>query len=714
MGGAVMSRYLSTDPNAGLPSKPVQYLSNDPNAGLEDEMPGAVSRFASGVGRGIVGGIEGLAGAVMHPIETATEMVVQPVRQVGKAIDAAREGSYLRAAADLGGAVPLVGGMALDLGERTAETGDYAGAAGEIVGNIALGKGLQKAPKAIKKGAPMARDAAKVMGREAASALPAAASAEVIASSVPGVPGGVTAGAVLTYKALKAIPKAYAAVKAGIMERAGVSGAAAEKAMIDMAPEKLAETARTVAPKEYDAAFRSHSPAISPERSAVKAKNSARIESERQAYWERRNAAEAEAAAKPVEAPARPVAEEPAPATVETAPEPVAAPEAPRGANPNIVDGEGRPLADWSPEKAREAVANLPWNKAKEAKKPAPVAPVESPAPAPVEPALKVAKSSKPIRVEYYDPEKMQNVRAFIRPEELEGKTFAAPKSVKEIAALKAEAKPAPEQAAPVEVLREVAEEAPKGQITVQPELADRIGKAVSPQAAFEDLKLHGAGDGKPIQAADARQMVDMVWKDFDPGYKSIEQWMMERRGKWDAMRQASPSTRSGNQGKGADLAEALGQDTRMKTKTVEVLHGTPDGISSFEAGRPAFFTDSESVARGYTNKRGMWTSAGKSPEVVKARVSFDNPLEIDAMGKRNDNIPVPWQEWKPKVFGNLPPSAVNMGKLVDYAKEKGHDAIVIRNVVDTASVEGKTKATVYVSLDPSKIEVLPKKKGKK
>lgn len=554
-----MPRYLSTDPNAGLSSGP-RYLSTDPHAGDDapEEKPGAASRFASGVGRGVIGGLEGLAGAVLHPIDTATEIVAQPVRQIQKAGAEVGRGNYLRAAADLGGAVPLVGGMALDLGERTADTGDVAGAAGEIVGNIALGKGLAKAPKALRRGVPMVGDAASVMGGEMAGALPTAGAAEVIASGV-GLGGGAAAGAVLTYKALRAIPKVFEAVKAGIMKREGISGAAAELTMIEMPPETLAQTVKEVAPKVYDETLKSHSPAVSPERAALKAANSARIEAERQAYWEK-HPKPAEAAPARVEplpaaevtlpkgegpypeltpeqlaqierdlAPggkfgpgrsgAEPAPVEPAPVRIRSvhrhgpARESVldrgqrseAAPEV-RGGNPNIVDGEGRPIADWTPERAREAVANLPWNRE-----------------ATMRAKAAAEKAERPREMVDITPEK---AREIVKPE-----TFIADRP---------------------------------GKVTIQPELADRIGKAVSPQAAFEDLKRHGAGDGKPLPASAAREMVDMVWKELDPGYKSIEQWMMERRDKWDAMRQASPSSRSGNQGLGADLAAALAEDGKV------------------------------------------------------------------------------------------------------------------------------------------------------
>jgi len=96
-----------------------------------------------------------------------------------------------------------------------------------------------------------------------------------------------------------------------------------------------------------------------------------------------------------------------------------------------------------------------------------------------------------------------------------------------------------------------------------------------------------------------------------------------------------------------------------------------------------------------------MWRSKSKSPSINEASLSLNNPLVIDARGQRNDNIPVPWQKWQPKVFGNLPKDAVNMEKIAKYAKENGHDGVVIENVMDSADIQDRKKSTVYVAFDP-------------
>lgn len=88
------------------------------------------------------------------------------------------------------------------------------------------------------------------------------------------------------------------------------------------------------------------------------------------------------------------------------------------------------------------------------------------------------------------------------------------------------------------------AEEALKPKPTLQPGLVERIEKAVSPDAAWKDLQKHGAGDGKRIPKDAAREMVDRVWSQKDPSYTSIEQWMADRRDRWESMRTSSKKSK--------------------------------------------------------------------------------------------------------------------------------------------------------------------------
>jgi hypothetical protein len=138
--------------------------------------------------------------------------------------------------------------------------------------------------------------------------------------------------------------------------------------------------------------------------------------------------------------------------------------------------------------------------------------------------------------------------------------------------------------------------------------------------------------------------------------------------------------------------------------KPMEVYNGSPDGIEAFEEGRDAYFTSSRRLAEEYTDRRGMWLSKGANPTVTSAYLSIQNPLVIDALGKRNDNIPVPWQEWSPKVFGRLPDGAVSVEAAAKRAREMGYDGLIVRNVVDSATTDGKTKGDVFVAFSPEQI----------
>lgn len=137
------------------------------------------------------------------------------------------------------------------------------------------------------------------------------------------------------------------------------------------------------------------------------------------------------------------------------------------------------------------------------------------------------------------------------------------------------------------------------------------------------------------------------------------------------------------------------------------LYHGTPstDPITEFKANQgKIYFSDSRKVAEDYTAKRGMWRGP-KTGYVAESMVRMSNPLVIEAGGKRHDNIPVPWQQWKPKVFGNLPKGAVSVEKAAEYAKANGYDGLIVRNVVDTADPTDAGKSNVFVAFDPSQIK---------
>jgi N12 class adenine-specific DNA methylase len=141
--------------------------------------------------------------------------------------------------------------------------------------------------------------------------------------------------------------------------------------------------------------------------------------------------------------------------------------------------------------------------------------------------------------------------------------------------------------------------------------------------------------------------------------------------------------------------------------KPLLVYHGTPikGGLTEFSTQNGAiYFTNKRAIAEDYTSQRGVWRSA-KTGDVMEVYLSLQNPLIVDALGKRNDNIPVPWQEWKPKVFGAKSADAMNMEKISEYAKANGHDGVIVRNVVDTADTQDKRKSDVFIAFRSEQIK---------
>ena len=141
--------------------------------------------------------------------------------------------------------------------------------------------------------------------------------------------------------------------------------------------------------------------------------------------------------------------------------------------------------------------------------------------------------------------------------------------------------------------------------------------------------------------------------------------------------------------------------------------HGSPKGgITEFsEDPSGIYFSDKPSVARSYTYKRGPWISRSPEATVYKSDLDYSNPMELNAMGARNNNIPYPGEEYKKTVFGNLPKNAISVEEAAKRAFEKGHDALIVRNVMDAADPTNKTKSTVYVVRSPKQVKILESEK---
>lgn len=119
----------------------------------------AVGRFLSNAGEMLnpVTMVTGIAGAIAHPIDTATGMVKQAGQQFGQAKDLYQQGGVLNTIAAAGhaaaGAIPVIGPAAAGAGEQIAG-GDIAGGLGKGAGMLApvvapklLPKKVQIAPE---------------------------------------------------------------------------------------------------------------------------------------------------------------------------------------------------------------------------------------------------------------------------------------------------------------------------------------------------------------------------------------------------------------------------------------------------------------------------------------------------------------------------------------------------------------------------------------
>jgi hypothetical protein len=132
----------------------------------------------------------------------------------------------------------------------------------------------------------------------------------------------------------------------------------------------------------------------------------------------------------------------------------------------------------------------------------------------------------------------------------------------------------------------------------------------------------------------------------------------------------------------------------------VIAYHGSPDMGKIEEAGAfrhkddGIFFTNDMKTAQSYTDEKRSTNYQEAKGGVIPAHLNIKNPYYHDHQGK----------EW----FGT--------GKIIADAKEKGHDGVIINNVVDhynTNRVKKVRPSTVYVVFNPKQIKHATKNNGK-
>ena len=143
------------------PAAPQPQPQPQPTPKGEGEEPtdrsSAAGRFLGGAWEMLnpVAAVQGLAQAVMHPLDTAEAIGAASMDQIERGAQAGREGRWGEAIARTAAGVPVVGPLAAGIAERAAE-GDIAGAAGNLAG-LAAGpaalKGLARGGRAVARGA---------------------------------------------------------------------------------------------------------------------------------------------------------------------------------------------------------------------------------------------------------------------------------------------------------------------------------------------------------------------------------------------------------------------------------------------------------------------------------------------------------------------------------------------------------------------------------
>jgi hypothetical protein len=118
------------------------------------------------------------------------------------------------------------------------------------------------------------------------------------------------------------------------------------------------------------------------------------------------------------------------------------------------------------------------------------------------------------------------------------------------------------------------------------------------------------------------------------------------------------------------------------------VYHGTTQDFSEFDTHNAAFFTDDNSMADTYSG-------GGKKPykggQTVPVYLSLKNPLSVDAQGSRWNNI-----EYEDDI--------INTDDLVDMARSKGHDGIIVKNIMDGGS-STYMFGNIYAAFEPTQIK---------
>lgn len=128
------------------------------------------------------------------------------------------------------------------------------------------------------------------------------------------------------------------------------------------------------------------------------------------------------------------------------------------------------------------------------------------------------------------------------------------------------------------------------------------------------------------------------------------------------------------------------------------VYHGTvrprKDGFTEF-ADRPIFSFKQEGLASQYTHsRRDMWVSPDRTGYVIPMVMNLENPYVVDAGKRLWSNIAVDWS--------NEP---VDTDAICKYAKEHGHDGVIIRQVRDNMFDNERSAGDEYIAFSSNQVK---------
>lgn len=128
------------------------------------------------------------------------------------------------------------------------------------------------------------------------------------------------------------------------------------------------------------------------------------------------------------------------------------------------------------------------------------------------------------------------------------------------------------------------------------------------------------------------------------------------------------------------------------------VFHGTvrprKDMFTEF-SDRPIFSFKREDLASQYTHsRRDMWVSPDRTGHVIPMVMNLENPLEIDARKRLWSNIEVDWSD-----------EPVDTEAICKYAKEHGHDGVIIHNVRDNMFDNDRASGDEYIAFSSNQVK---------